>query len=599
MTQHSSAGHGLPNAHRFLESALAYTRIGWRVIPLLPRSKKPYVVWKQFQATAPTEEQVREWWTRWPDANIGLLTGAGTNLVVLDTDSGEAEEALLSAYGPLPPTPTSKTAKGRHRLFAQTQPPIGNSVGLLPEVDVRGQGGYIVAPPSIHPSGHEYKWENGLGPDTALASLPGSLLSIVKEREQSTHAVTVSPRQVENGPSHILAALKCEGPGPQWTTLCPAHGDSTPSLSVRLAPNGNLLLKCHAGCSTGVILKAIGGNTSDLFAAPSSEEGAKLTVERSTAFRFFSIAELFAFEPTAWLVEGVLPSKGLAFVYAPPATYKSFFCLDMALCVALGLPWHGREVQQGPVVYVAAEGNAPEIALRIRAWAERYGSAEAAQFHCLTSSIDLGDPGSVERFLASLPEPRPRLIVIDTLARCTNRLDENRSTDMGRAVALTDRLREATGATVVLVHHSRKHDSEMRGSGALEAAADTSILLAKAKASRVVRIECEKQKDAPEFADFTLELHEQGASAVLVEVSPSQRSTAKGDRLNPNDEKLVRVMSPEGMRYKEWQRSSVLGGSSFDDSRKRLLELGIVFRDEKGVYRLASSHTVVGAEGSS
>jgi hypothetical protein len=578
------------NENRLYSAAIKYVRLGWRVIPLLPRSKKPCIRWKSFQTIAPTETQVREWWTKWPDANVGLITGVGTDLVVVDTDNQAAEEALQGIMGDPAVTPTSRTAKGRHRLFRQTEPPLRSSVRVQPGVDVRGEGGYIVAPPSVHPSGHVYAWE--LGPETSLAPLPNSLLEFVSQRDEPRQAVDVSERPRIGGPKNLLEALHCEGVGPLWMNICPAHEDSTPSLSVKELSNGNVLLKCHAGCATDAVLRAIRAHSSDLFASKELREA--IPEERRAAFRFLSIEDLLTLEPTPWLVEGLLPSRALAFVYALPATYKSFFCIDLALCVAAGLPWHGRGVEQGPVVYVAAEGNAPEIAARVKAWSEHYGSTVTAQFHCLTRSLDLSNATCIDDFLASLPEP-PRLVVIDTLARCTSGLDENKSTDMGRAVALIDRIREHTGATVVLVHHTRKNDSEMRGSGALEAAADTCISLARTKTGRIVRVECGKQKDAPEFTEFTLELREQGASAVLVEVIPDVRGASNEERLTPNDGKALRSLSPEGMRHNSWKLASGLSGSSFDESRKRLLASGAVIQI-KGFYRPTAANLDVTEE---
>src|SRR5688572_23280486 len=77
---------------------------------------------------------------------------------------------------------------------------------------------------------------------------------------------TLSRLHRESGPTRIIAALKLHGLGPKWSTHCPAHEDSSPSLSVQLAQNGNLLLKCHVGCSMDAILAALGAPASDLFA---------------------------------------------------------------------------------------------------------------------------------------------------------------------------------------------------------------------------------------------------------------------------------------------------------------------------------------------
>lgn len=152
------------------------------MLPLRPRDKRPLVMWEPLQAARPTAEQVSDWFRRWPDANIGIVTGEISNLVVLDIDpqhGGDASlERLERRYGPLPVTVEAKTGGGgRHLYFAHAGGLIRSRTGLAQGIDLRGDGGYIVAPPSIHPSGHPYVWAVGRSPDeTAMAALPRWIL---------------------------------------------------------------------------------------------------------------------------------------------------------------------------------------------------------------------------------------------------------------------------------------------------------------------------------------------------------------------------------------------------------------------------------------
>lgn len=106
--------------------------------------------------------QVRAWWNRWPDANIGIATGPGSGLLVLDIDlpHGPASLAELEAtHGPLPLTCEQRTGSGgRQLLFTHPDAAVGNRAAAWPGVDVRGTGGYIVVPPSRHPCGDRYRW---------------------------------------------------------------------------------------------------------------------------------------------------------------------------------------------------------------------------------------------------------------------------------------------------------------------------------------------------------------------------------------------------------------------------------------------------------
>jgi hypothetical protein len=165
-----------------LEAALGYLRRGWSAIPIERRGKRPLVAWLEFQDRAATPAEVEEWFARWPGANVGIVTGHVSGLVVLDVDpahgGADSLARLEAAHGPLPVTVEALTGGGgRHLYFAHPGGQVGNRVGLHPGIDLRGDGGCVVAPPSVHPSGRRYAWAAGRAPDAArLALLPDWLL---------------------------------------------------------------------------------------------------------------------------------------------------------------------------------------------------------------------------------------------------------------------------------------------------------------------------------------------------------------------------------------------------------------------------------------
>lgn len=117
--------------------------------------------WKEYQARLPTVEEVTQWFTENPFANIAIITGKISNLVVFDLDSQKAME-YATERGGFPKTPRSKTGKGSH-IFMKYPGigHIGNQVKKELTIDIRADGGYVVAPPSIHGSGGQYQWEEG------------------------------------------------------------------------------------------------------------------------------------------------------------------------------------------------------------------------------------------------------------------------------------------------------------------------------------------------------------------------------------------------------------------------------------------------------
>ena len=125
--------------------------------------KKPLVAWKEYQTRFPTKEEVINWFTKNPDANIGIVTGELSDLVVFDQDSEEAIKFAEEKGGFPDNTPKAKTGK-ENRYHVYMQHPgfeIRNDVNKKYDIDIRGDGGFVVAPPSIHGSGNQYAWIEG------------------------------------------------------------------------------------------------------------------------------------------------------------------------------------------------------------------------------------------------------------------------------------------------------------------------------------------------------------------------------------------------------------------------------------------------------
>lgn len=141
-----------------LQAALDYHKLGWSVIPVSPRGKKPLVSWKRYQDRLPTPDRIRAWFRKHPDANVGIVTGETSGLVVVDFDvhRGADPKAFAKRF----PTPlVVKTGGGGfHYYFAFPEgETIRNSVGE-DGVDIRATGGFVVAPPSVHATGKRYRW---------------------------------------------------------------------------------------------------------------------------------------------------------------------------------------------------------------------------------------------------------------------------------------------------------------------------------------------------------------------------------------------------------------------------------------------------------
>lgn len=155
------------------------------VIPLQPKDKKPAIkTWKEFQERLPSDRELVTWFKN-KDNNLGIVTGEISGIAVVDLDSEEAEE-WAREHG-LKETPASKTGRGKH-AFCIHKDGIGNfqKKSGLPDIDLRAEGGYAVAPPSVHSTGIRYEWVNGCSlDDLPLADLPEFILANTTRKKAS------------------------------------------------------------------------------------------------------------------------------------------------------------------------------------------------------------------------------------------------------------------------------------------------------------------------------------------------------------------------------------------------------------------------------
>lgn len=149
-------------ANPLLAAALDYAQRGWHVFPLRPRGKTPLTRHGYKDASA-DPDAIRAWWDQWPDANVGVATGLVSGLIVLDIDGPTGMNALrqlLAVYGRLPSTVVAITARGCHIYLAgRVACSCSSDKKEDGGIDIRGDGGYVVAPPSIHETGFVYRWE--------------------------------------------------------------------------------------------------------------------------------------------------------------------------------------------------------------------------------------------------------------------------------------------------------------------------------------------------------------------------------------------------------------------------------------------------------
>jgi hypothetical protein len=301
--------------------------------------------------------------------------------------------------------------------------------------------------------------------------------------------------------------------------------------------------------------------------------------------KLFSIDDVMNESSPEWRVEGLLQVGTLSMIYAPQEQYKTFFGLDLALCVAHGLDFHGRPVKQGPTVYILGEGRGG-LKNRIQAWLRENGvedkgnaffSLEAVQFRRFEDVQPLVNEIEAKNI-------KPAMVFIDTFARSAVGVDENDARDVGQWIHSVTRLQHQLDVDVVVLHHAQKSGGDFgtpreRGSSAFIGAVDTVIRLT--ATDKQVKVTCEKQKDAERFDPFTLavkvlslganERGELASSCVLVD--PEDPDVAIDPLADEHRVMLSTLKESPGSTAKrqDWFPKTGFSERSFDRYRNELV----------------------------
>jgi hypothetical protein len=212
-----------------------------------------------------------------------------------------------------------------------------------------------------------------------------------------------------------------------------------------------------------------------------------------------------------WRIKHVLPTIGLAAVYGPSGSGKSFLALDLAAAISKGNKWFGIRTYQAPVVYLMLEGEGG-IKTRVLALEEAHGPLPANGFGVITQSFQLTSPQDV----ADLAEvvPTGSVVFIDTLNRAAPTSDENSSKEMGEILEAAKALYKATNSLVILVHHTGKDTSRgMRGHSSLVAALDGAIEVQRSDQKRSWTVAKTKDGEDGKTVNFKLKHHALGQDA--------------------------------------------------------------------------------------
>ena len=292
------------------------------------------------------------------------------------------------------------------------------------------------------------------------------------------------------------------------------------------------------------------------------------------------------------LIDDTLDRNTVALLAGHRATGKSFIALGWAASVATGTRWQGRDAESGRVLYVASEG-AEGLHARLAAWEWAWHNGRTvAGFDVWPHPVNLGSTAD-RRDLAELcGENGYALVVLDTLARCAVGLDENSARDMGIVVDTADAVKRAAGSTVLLVHHTGKDKTTVRGSSALEAGVDT-VYTTEGDA-RLLKLQRVKRKDGPQDDQHTLRLTEvappsiDGRTSCVVENVRGQDHESRADEL---EALYADTFADTGATKAELRNAAGMPPASFSRALNTLLRKGFLVNtgtDARPFYKQAT-----------
>lgn len=454
----------------FAQAALRYARLGLAVIPLRQRDKRPmFDNWPEV-ATA-DQSTIAKWWQQTPEANVGIATGQKSRVFVLDVDIAHGGEdsfdQLTTKHGRMPDTWQQITGSGGfHMFFRYPNFRVGNRAGLLPGIDIRGDGGQVVAPPSIHPAtGKRYEWD-GLKEieQTPIADAPAWLLEILSEKTLQAHsdkfplsiripkgvqhetlvAMAGMMRRLGLTPDEIYPSLmevnsrRCTDPGPAENIRKIADS------MMRYRPQDKDLY------STATKLwRMTAAKEHD-----AERERQKLQVEMVDGLTVYRspVAE------QAWVIDGILPA-GLTMFAGRPKIGKSWLTLQMALSVAHGEKFlGGLDVSMpGGVLYVALEESQRRTSNRMH----KLCDTETPFLQNISMVYEMKPlrAGGAAQLTELIAKATPSLVIIDTLLAFVKGSSGEKKDVMRSEYEEIDTLHkiaESQNVAIVLVHHMRK-----------------------------------------------------------------------------------------------------------------------------------------------
>lgn len=446
------------------EWALYYASLGFAVFPLKPKSKKPATI-NGFYDASKQEKDIEKWWNINPNFNIGIATGkVSGGLVVIDIDKDEEKgvdgyEALREweiKNGKLPETWRSVTGRGGYHIFYKsTISDYDCKQGLYPGIDVRANGGYITAPPSIHPDTNRiYEWEQNEEDGISIADVTTIVENFLGKSSEEEKISFRTPDYIgAHERNTTLYKLACS---------MRARGDAEEAIKAALEATNRT--RCYEPLSQNelevIFNSAMKQESGTAPYKVKYEDGAFKPQKVFKPIEAISAAQLNELDipPTEWLVHNILP-VGLSMIGAPSKYFKSFMALGLCVNICNGSQFLGFDTNKCACLYLDLESTKRRPRSRLQ---QILGLNEPPKNLYIITGDD--EPGRIndgfERQIEYQLEKHPeiKLIIVDVFQMIRQPAKRNQSgydRDYEDFKVLKQ-IADKHSIGVMLIHHTRK-----------------------------------------------------------------------------------------------------------------------------------------------
>jgi len=598
------------------ELASEYVDSGWSVLPVRPEEKRPYMTnWLQYTKTRAPKAMVDSWFANLSGAGVGVVTGRISNMVVLDVehDCPYSIEELLKKY---PTQMIARSGGGGYHLFylyPTNQTRVANRVRIFEGADLRADGGFIVLPPTMHPSGNRYEWVKR-GP---LGAFPLALLELqAQPRVQGDGWITEALRGVSEGGRNDTCA-RLAG----YFFKKGMNADIVEALLLDWNERNEPPLPVHEVRTTIKSIErshATGSNqftqvqfTDDRAATTPEQEQSSFSVMRMTDY-----VKGYGGEGTSWLVEDWLPDKSITFLVSPPESYKTWILLDLAVSTATGAPFLGKYgiLSTGPALIIQQEDSHTGLTDRLALIVEqklnalpKLGEGEWAipampdipVYVHPDRQLRFDNPKVLEEMEKQIAVLRPKVIMIDPLYSTTASTD-NYMADLANRMMVLKTWRDKYGCSFLIAHHSKKNldpDSTARedswGSQFLNAFLEAGWQVRRnprLSPNEVVVRRHSKVMGNQSPISLTFDISTQYPMKYLVTARPYEMAPA-GETRQPAQANLLDVMHNNPMSQADLCAQTGKGRSTISRQIRQLEAAGLVERMPDGRWKAKEEKT--------